>query len=75
MPAEPGKFAYRVPHVSGGLATRKIDQRTDWGHDYNRDRFRCNVRTHTLHDLVAYGRREVGRWVLEGELPAPTRYF
>ncbi|MFF6990733.1 acyl-CoA dehydrogenase family protein [Streptomyces sp. NPDC010273] len=27
-----------------------------------------------LHDPVAYQRREVGRWVLEGELPEPTWY-
>ncbi|MEU6389194.1 acyl-CoA dehydrogenase family protein [Streptomyces sp. NPDC046939] len=38
------------------------------------DRFWRNVRTHTLHDPVAYKRREVGRWVLEGELPEPTWY-
>lgn len=33
-----------------------------------------DIRTHTLHDPVAYKRREVGRWVLEGELPEPTWY-
>ncbi|MCW7947260.1 monooxygenase [Streptomyces hygroscopicus] len=38
------------------------------------DRFWCNVRTHTLHDPVAYKRGEVGRWVLEGALPEPTWY-
>ncbi|HEY8986686.1 MAG TPA: acyl-CoA dehydrogenase family protein [Streptomyces sp.] len=38
------------------------------------DRFWRNVRTHTLHDPVAYKRREVGRWVLDGELPEPTWY-
>ncbi|MGQ4481899.1 acyl-CoA dehydrogenase family protein [Streptomyces sp. SAS_276] len=49
------------------------------------DRFWRNVRTHPLtrhptaapvgsHDPVAYKRREVGRWVLEGELPEPTWY-
>lgn len=38
------------------------------------DRFWRNIRTHTLHDPVAYKRREVGRWVLEGELPEPTWY-
>jgi len=59
MPAAPVKFAYWVvPNVSGGLVTSKIEQRTDWG----------------LHDPVAYKRREVGRWVLEGELPEPTWY-
>ncbi|MEV7425527.1 acyl-CoA dehydrogenase family protein [Streptomyces sp. NPDC091212] len=38
------------------------------------DRFWRNVRTHTLHDPVAYKRREVGRSVLTGELPEPTWY-
>ncbi|MEJ2861535.1 acyl-CoA dehydrogenase family protein [Actinomycetospora flava] len=38
------------------------------------DRFWRNVRTHTLHDPVAYKRREVGRWVLVDELPQPTWY-
>ncbi|MFG2888703.1 acyl-CoA dehydrogenase family protein [Streptomyces sp. NPDC048248] len=38
------------------------------------DRFWRNVRTHTLHDPVAYKRREVGRFVLTGDLPEPTWY-
>ncbi|GAA4939712.1 alkylation response protein AidB-like acyl-CoA dehydrogenase [Actinomycetospora succinea] len=38
------------------------------------DRFWRNVRTHTLHDPVAYKRREVGRHVLVDELPTPTWY-
>ncbi|MEU0843713.1 acyl-CoA dehydrogenase family protein [Streptomyces sp. NPDC005962] len=38
------------------------------------DRFWRNVRTHTLHDPVAYKRREVGRHVLTAELPEPTWY-
>ncbi|MFD7699213.1 acyl-CoA dehydrogenase family protein [Streptomyces caelestis] len=38
------------------------------------DRFWRNVRTHTLHDPVAYKRREIGRHVLTGELPQPTWY-
>lgn len=42
--------------------------------NYGFDRFWRNVRTHTLHDPVAYKRREVGRWVLTGELPQPTWY-
>ncbi|KAB1503146.1 dimethyl sulfone monooxygenase SfnG [Corynebacterium sp. 320] len=29
-------FAYWVPNVSGGLVTSTVDQRTDWGIDYNR---------------------------------------
>lgn len=32
---EPVKFAYWVPNVSGGLVTSHIEQRTDWGYDYN----------------------------------------
>ncbi|WP_280890825.1 hypothetical protein [Streptomyces sp. LBL] len=64
MPAAPVKFTHRVPNVSGGLVTgtARIEQRTD------------HVRTHTLHDPVAYQRREVGRWIVEGELPEPTWY-
>lgn len=34
---EPLKFAYWVPNVSGGLVTSTIDQRTDWGFDYNKE--------------------------------------
>ena len=33
--AEHVKFAYWVPNVSGGLVTSDIEQRTDWGYDYN----------------------------------------
>ncbi|MBP2370498.1 dimethylsulfone monooxygenase SfnG [Pseudonocardia parietis] len=33
--SEPLKFAYWVPNVSGGLVTSDIEQRTDWGYDYN----------------------------------------
>ena len=38
------------------------------------DIFWRNVRTHTLHDPVAYKRREVGGYVLTGEIPEPTWY-
>lgn len=34
---EPVRFAYWVPDVSGGLVTSTIEQRTDWGYDYNRE--------------------------------------
>lgn len=37
MPAEPLRFAYWVPNVSGGLVTSTIEQHTDWGYDDNRD--------------------------------------
>ncbi len=33
---EPLRFAYWVPNVSGGLVVSRIEQRTDWGYDYNR---------------------------------------
>ncbi|NEE60770.1 dimethyl sulfone monooxygenase SfnG, partial [Streptomyces sp. SID8455] len=35
--ADPVRFAYWVPNVSGGLVTSTIEQRTDWGYDYNRE--------------------------------------
>ncbi|MDT7601103.1 MAG: hypothetical protein QOK26_3180 [Pseudonocardiales bacterium] len=38
------------------------------------DRFWRNVRTHSLHDPVAYKRREVGAYLLRDELPEPTWY-
>jgi alkylation response protein AidB-like acyl-CoA dehydrogenase len=38
------------------------------------DRFWRNVRTHTLHDPVAYKRREVGLHYLTGETPDFTLY-
>ena len=34
--ATPLKFAYWVPNVSGGLVISTVEQRTDWGIDYNR---------------------------------------
>jgi FMNH2-dependent dimethyl sulfone monooxygenase len=34
--ATPLQFAYWVPNVSGGLVVSTIEQRTDWGYDYNR---------------------------------------
>ncbi|WP_410211600.1 dimethylsulfone monooxygenase SfnG [Aquirhabdus sp.] len=33
--ADPIKFAYWVPNVSGGLVVSKIEQRTSWDIDYN----------------------------------------
>ncbi|MDI5975417.1 acyl-CoA dehydrogenase family protein [Amycolatopsis magusensis] len=38
------------------------------------DIFWRNIRTHSLHDPVAYKRAEVGRYALLGELPEPTWY-
>ena len=34
--AEPIRFAYWVPNVSGGLVISKIPQRTSWDAEYNR---------------------------------------
>ena len=33
-----------------------------------------NIRTHSLHDPIAYKRREVGAWALLGFVPEPTWY-
>lgn len=44
------------------------------GNRYGFDRFWRNVRTHTLHDPVAYKRREVGDHYLNGALPDFTLY-
>jgi alkylation response protein AidB-like acyl-CoA dehydrogenase len=41
---------------------------------YGFDRFWRNVRTHTLHDPVAYKRREVGEYYLNGTRPEFTLY-
>lgn len=38
------------------------------------DRFWRNIRTHSLHDPVAYKRRELGRYALLDEVPEPTWY-
>jgi alkylation response protein AidB-like acyl-CoA dehydrogenase len=38
------------------------------------DLFWRNIRTHSLHDPIAYKRAEVGRYALLGELPEPTWY-
>ncbi|KAH7305229.1 acyl-CoA dehydrogenase domain-containing protein [Stachybotrys elegans] len=38
------------------------------------DRFWRDIRTHTLHDPVAYKNRELGRYVLLNEVPEPTWY-
>lgn len=38
------------------------------------DRFWRDIRTHSLHDPVAYKNRELGRYQLLGEVPEPTWY-
>ncbi|GGZ00755.1 hypothetical protein GCM10010365_19460 [Streptomyces poonensis] len=37
LSVQPLEFACWVPHVSGGLGTSKIEQRTDRSYDYNRE--------------------------------------
>ncbi|KAK5133385.1 hypothetical protein LTR08_007819 [Meristemomyces frigidus] len=44
------------------------------GKKYGFDRFWRDIRTHSLHDPVAYKKREVGRWHVLGEVPEPTWY-
>lgn len=41
---------------------------------YGFDIFWRNIRTHSLHDPIAYKRREVGRYALLREIPEPTWY-
>jgi alkylation response protein AidB-like acyl-CoA dehydrogenase len=38
------------------------------------DRYWRNLRTHTLHDPVDYKKRDLGRWLVTGEVPAPSFY-
>ena len=38
------------------------------------DRYWRDVRTHTLHDPVAYKEEELGRFLLKGEVPEPSWY-
>ncbi|MCJ1239056.1 hypothetical protein MMC14_007049 [Varicellaria rhodocarpa] len=38
------------------------------------DKFWRDIRTHSLHDPVAYKNRELGRYVLLDEIPEPTWY-
>jgi FMNH2-dependent dimethyl sulfone monooxygenase len=42
---DPLKFAYWVPNVSGGLVVSKIEQRTDWGLEYNQELARIAERS------------------------------
>ncbi|MCY1303959.1 Dibenzothiophene desulfurization enzyme C [compost metagenome] len=41
---------------------------------YGFDRYWRNVRTHTLHDPVAYKAREVGDFALNGRIPPVSLY-
>lgn len=42
--------------------------------EYGLDRFWRNVRTHTLHNPAEYKSRNVGKWYLTDEYPAPGYY-
>ena len=55
----------RLYEVLGARATANV---------YGFDRYWRNVRTHTLHDPVAYKLKEVGEYVLRGEIPEPSWY-
>lgn len=55
----------RIFEVMGARSTAAV---------YQFDRFWRNLRTHSLHDPVAYKAREVGRYALLKELPQPTFY-
>lgn len=54
-----------VYDVTGARATKKT---------VGLDRHWRDVRTHTLHDPVAYKQAELGSYVLNGTLPAPSAY-
>jgi alkylation response protein AidB-like acyl-CoA dehydrogenase len=54
-----------VFEVTGAKATRSKE---------GLDRFFRDIRTHTLHDPVAYKNRELGRFQLLNEIPEPTWY-
>lgn len=38
------------------------------------DRYWRDVRTHTLHDPVAYKEMELGTYLVKGEVPTPSWY-
>ena len=68
----------RAADHGGGAGGDQPDLRTHGsaGHaaKHGFDRFWRNVRTHTLHDPVAYKRREIGDHYLNGTLPEFTLY-
>ncbi|KAF7874377.1 hypothetical protein EAF04_003048 [Stromatinia cepivora] len=59
------KVTSGVFEMTGARATSK---------NFGLDRFWRDIRTHSLHDPVAYKKRELGRWALLGEIPEPTWY-
>lgn len=59
------EVATRIFEVTGARAT---------ANKYGLDIYWRNLRTHSLHDPIAYKRIEVGRHALLGEIPEPTWY-
>jgi alkylation response protein AidB-like acyl-CoA dehydrogenase len=59
------EIATRIFEVTGARAT---------SNSVGLDIFWRNLRTHSLHDPIAYKRVEVGRYALLGEIPEPTWY-
>lgn len=55
----------RVFEVTGARATSNA---------VGLDIFWRNIRTHSLHDPIAYKRREVGAYALRGQIPEPSWY-
>ncbi len=63
-------------HVSLDVTTKVFElmgARATAGY-YRFDRYWRNVRTHTLHDPVAYKAREVGDFALNGRIPPVSLY-
>ncbi|TDD08377.1 monooxygenase [Saccharopolyspora terrae] len=59
------EIANRVFELTGARAT---------ANSVGMDLYWRNLRTHSLHDPVAYKRVEVGRYTLRGDLPTPSPY-
>jgi FMNH2-dependent dimethyl sulfone monooxygenase len=56
--AEPLRFAYWVPNVSGGLVTSTIEQPTDWGDEYSKElaeRAGFNYALNQVRYMASYG--------------------
>ena len=59
------EVASRIYEVTGARATASF---------VGLDRFWRDVRTHSLHDSIAYKVHEVGVFTLRDEIPEPTWY-
>jgi hypothetical protein len=56
-----------------GVARRLAGARATHG-ELRLDRHWRNLRTHTLHDPLAYKIREIGEWALKRTYPTPSFY-